>query len=52
VPAAHDIHACEDEEEYLPAPQGVHEMAPVAVNVSVTLPAAHTVQAVAPDELL
>jgi len=30
-------------EEYLPALQGVHEMAPVAVNVSVTLPAAHTV---------
>ena len=52
-PAAHDWHACVEEEEYLPALQGVHDEAPGEVSVSVTLPAAHARQAeedVLPEE--
>jgi len=40
VPAAHERHAV-DTEEYLPALQGVHNVAPADARVLVTLPAAH-----------
>jgi len=44
VPEAHDWHACVEEEEYLPALQGVHEVAPADTRVFVTLPALHAMQ--------
>jgi len=44
LPAAHNVHACVEEEEYLPAPQGVHDEAPAEASEFVTLPAAHVWQ--------
>jgi len=43
VPASHDLHACVEELDHLPALQGVHDIAPAEVNVLVTLPGSHTV---------
>jgi len=50
VPAAHDWQACVEEEEYLPALQGVHDVAPAEASVSLTLPAAQVAQATCEEE--
>jgi len=42
MPLGHDVQACVEEEEYLPALQGVHDVAPAEASVLVTLPAAQT----------
>ena len=39
-PIGHNVHACVEEEEYLPALQSVHDVAPAEASVLVTLPAA------------
>jgi len=42
MPLGQDWQACVEEEEYLPALQGVHDVAPAKASVFVTLPAAQT----------
>jgi len=53
VPAAHGWHACVEVEEYLPALQGVQDVAPTEASVLVILPESQIKQAeedVLPEE--
>jgi hypothetical protein len=50
LPAAHDWHDCVEEEEYWPALQGVHSVAPAEVSVFVTLPDVQIWHEVLPEE--